>query len=149
MDEAIGYINAHSRPLTLDYFGNQDAECDQLLARTTSGNVSINNTMMHVAQDDLPFGGVGPSGMGAYHGIEGFRATSHAKGVFIQGRWNLPSPLRAPLGKWVDLALAATRKGKRAFTQGTRTRGPSGRMIFDPLLRIPRTSMHASWRPSP
>jgi coniferyl-aldehyde dehydrogenase len=114
MDEVIDYINARPRPLALYYFGNRDAECDKLLARTTSGNVGINNTMMHVAQDDLPFGGVGPSGMGAYHGIEGFRAMSHAKGVFVQGRWNLPSLLRAPFGKLIDLALAATLKGKRA-----------------------------------
>lgn len=114
MDEVIGYINARPSPLALYYFGSQDAECDKLLASTTSGNVGINNTLMHVAQDDLPFGGVGPSGMGAYHGIEGFRAMSHAKGVFIQGRWNLLSLLRAPFGKLVDLALAATLKGKRA-----------------------------------
>jgi coniferyl-aldehyde dehydrogenase len=113
MDEVIDYINARPRPLALYYFGNRDADCDKLLARTTSGNVGINNTMMHVAQDDLPFGGVGPSGMGAYHGIEGFRAMSHAKGVFVQGRWNLPSLLRAPFGKLIDLALAATLKGKR------------------------------------
>lgn len=114
MDEVIGYINARPRPLALYYFGSQDAECDKLLASTTSGNVGINNTLMHVAQDDLPFGGVGPSGIGAYHGIAGFRAMSHAKGVFIQGRWNLPSLLRAPFGRLVDLALAATLKGKRA-----------------------------------
>jgi len=114
MDEVIDYINARPRPLALYYFGNRDADCDKLLARTTSGNVGINNTMMHVAQDDLPFGGVGPSGMGAYHGVEGFRAMSHAKGVFVQGRWNLPSLLRAPFGKLIDLALAAALKGKRA-----------------------------------
>jgi coniferyl-aldehyde dehydrogenase len=114
MDEVIDYINARPRPLALYYFGDQDADCAKLLARTTSGNVGINNTMMHVAQDDLPFGGVGPSGMGAYHGIEGFRAMSHAKGVFIQGRWNLPSLLRAPFGKLMDLALAVTLKSKPA-----------------------------------
>ena len=103
IDEAIDYVNARPRPLVLYYFGGRDAECEKLLARTTSGNVGINNTLMHFAQDDLPFGGVGPSGMGAYHGIEGFRAMSHAKGVFIQGRWNLPSLLRAPFGKMADL----------------------------------------------
>lgn len=113
MSEVIDYINARPRPLALYYFGNRDADCEKLLARTTSGNVGINNTMMHVAQDDLPFGGIGPSGMGAYHGIEGFRAMSHAKGVFTQGRWNLPSLLRAPFGKLMDLALAATLKAKR------------------------------------
>lgn len=105
IDEAIEYVNARPRPLALYYFGERDADCEKLLARTTSGNVGINNTLMHFAQDDLPFGGVGPSGMGAYHGIEGFRALSHAKGIFVQGRWNLPSLLRAPFGKIADLGL--------------------------------------------
>jgi len=108
MDEAIDFINARPRPLALYYFGARDADCARLLARTTSGNVCINNTMMHVAQDDLPFGGIGASGMGAYHGIEGFRTMSHARGVFIQSRWNLPALLRAPFGRLADIALRAT-----------------------------------------
>lgn len=108
LDEAIGYINARPRPLALYYFGNVGADSEALLRCTTSGNVGINNTLMHVAVDDLPFGGVGPSGMGAYHGIEGFRSMSHAKGVFVQGRWNLPKLLRAPFGKLADFALAFT-----------------------------------------
>ncbi|MDS0857824.1 coniferyl aldehyde dehydrogenase [Burkholderia pseudomultivorans] len=108
LDDVIDYVNARPRPLALYYFGERDDACDRLLARTTSGNTGINHTLMHVAQDDLPFGGVGPSGMGAYHGIEGFRTMSHAKGVFVQGRWNLPGLLRAPFGKLADLALALT-----------------------------------------
>ncbi|CAB3751914.1 aldehyde dehydrogenase family protein [Paraburkholderia humisilvae] len=108
MDEVIDYVNARPRPLALYYFGNEDGECETLLKRTISGNTGITNTLMHVAQDDLPFGGVGSSGMGAYQGIEGFRAMSHAKRVFVQGRWNLPSLLRAPFGKVVDLALTVT-----------------------------------------
>ncbi|WP_431825177.1 coniferyl aldehyde dehydrogenase [Burkholderia sp. F1] len=112
IDEVIDFVNERPRPLALYYFGARDADCETLLKRTTSGNVGINNTLMHVAQDDLPFGGVGPSGMGAYHGVEGFRAMSHAKGVFVQGRWNLPGLLRAPFGKFVDLALSVT-LGKR------------------------------------
>lgn len=108
IDEVIAYVNARPRPLALYYFGAQDRDCARLLARTTSGNVGINNTLMHVAQDDLPFGGVGPSGMGAYHGIEGFRAMSHAKGVFVQGRWNFPGLLHAPFGKLADMAAVLT-----------------------------------------
>ena len=77
----------------------------KVLSRTTSGNVTINGTLMHYAQDDLPFGGVGPSGMGAYHGIEGFRRLSHAKGVFEQGRWNGSSLLRAPFRRMTDTIL--------------------------------------------
>lgn len=105
MDEVIGFVNSRPRPLALYYFGPDGAERAQLLARTTSGNVGINNTLLHIAQDDLPFGGVGPSGMGAYHGIEGFRAMSHAKGVFTQGRWNFANLLRAPFGRMTDLAV--------------------------------------------
>lgn len=112
MDEAIDYVNARPRPLALYYFGPANADSRKLLARTTSGNVGINNTLMHFAQDDLPFGGVGASGMGAYHGIEGFRAMSHAKGVFVQGRWNLPSLLHAPFGRFAELAIGMT-LGKR------------------------------------
>ncbi|WP_442756555.1 coniferyl aldehyde dehydrogenase [Methylocystis sp. JAN1] len=117
IDEVIDYVNARPRPLALYYFGAQDADCGKLLARTTSGNVGINNTLLHFAQDDLSFGGVGPSGMGAYHGIEGFRSMSHAKGVFVQGRWNLPSLMRAPFGKIADLGLkvmlGSDRRSKR------------------------------------
>lgn len=108
IDEAIAYVNARPRPLALYYFGAEDRDCARLLARTTCGNVGINNTLMHVAQDDLPFGGVGPSGMGAYHGIEGFRAMSHARGIFVQGRWNFPGLLHAPFGKLADMAVALT-----------------------------------------
>jgi len=113
IDEVIDYVNERPRPLALYYFGAPDADCETLLKRTTFGNVGINNTRMHVAQDDLPFGGIGRSGMGAYHGIEGFRAMSHAKGVFVQGRWNLPSQLRAPFSKRADLALTFTLGVKR------------------------------------
>lgn len=60
---------------------------------------------MHFAQDDLPFGGVGASGMGAYHGVEGFRALSHAKGIYEQGRWNLSSLLHAPFKRRIDAIL--------------------------------------------
>lgn len=114
IDEVINYINERDRPLALYYFGEKDADCKKLLRRTTSGNVGINNTLIHVAQDDLPFGGIGPSGMGAYHGIEGFRSMSHAKGIFDQGRWNFPSFLHAPFGKFMELALAITLGKKKA-----------------------------------
>jgi len=68
IDDAITYVNARPRPLALHYFGGDDADRRKVLDRTTSGNVTINGTIMHVAQDDLPFGGVGASGMGAYPG---------------------------------------------------------------------------------
>ncbi|WP_018971871.1 coniferyl aldehyde dehydrogenase [Rudaea cellulosilytica] len=105
IDQAIGYINAHPRPLALYYFGPTGRSRDKVLTQTTSGNVTINNTIMHYAQDDLPFGGVGPSGMGAYHGVEGFRALSHAKGVLIQSRRNLGNLLQPPFGWMANLIL--------------------------------------------
>jgi coniferyl-aldehyde dehydrogenase len=108
IDEAIAYVNARPRPLALYYFGDNGEDRRKVLARTTSGNVTINGTLMHYAQDDLPFGGVGPSGIGAYHGIEGFRTLSHCKGVFDQGRWNASNLLRAPFGRVADAILRLT-----------------------------------------
>ncbi|CAB3745881.1 coniferyl aldehyde dehydrogenase [Paraburkholderia humisilvae] len=116
IDEVIEYVNNRPRPLALYYFGYDNDERDAVLRRTTSGNVGVNNAIMHVAQDDLPFGGIGPSGMGAYHGIEGFRAMSHAKGVFVQSRWSLARLLHAPFGSLANFALVMTlgRSRKRA-----------------------------------
>ncbi len=98
LDEAITFVNTRPRPLALYWFGPSGEDQDRVLTETTSGNVGINSTMMHVAQDDLPFGGVGESGMGAYHGVEGFRRFSHAKGIFVQGRWNFADLAMAPFG---------------------------------------------------
>ena len=105
IDEAIAYVNARPRPLALYYFGNDDKDRRSVLSGTTSGNVTINGTLMHYVQDDLPFGGVGPSGMGAYHGIEGFRTLSHAKGIFEQGRWNAGRLVRPPFGRLIATIL--------------------------------------------
>ncbi|MDD2868584.1 coniferyl aldehyde dehydrogenase [Neomegalonema sp.] len=105
IDEAIAWINARPRPLALYFFGPDDADRRKLLARTTSGGVTLNGVLMHVAQDDLPFGGVGASGMGASHGPEGFRAMSHARAVFSQHRWNGTRLLRPPFGETADRIL--------------------------------------------
>jgi coniferyl-aldehyde dehydrogenase len=77
----------------------------KILERTTSGNVTINDTLLHFALDDLPFGGVGARGIGAYHGEDGFKALSHAKGVFEQAKWNFTGLLRAPFGRMTDFVL--------------------------------------------
>jgi len=105
VDEAVAYVNARPRPLALYYFGADGADRRKVLSNTTSGNVTINGTLMHYAQDDLPFGGVGASGMGAYHGIEGFRRLSHAKGIFEQRKWNASNLLRPPFGRITDAIL--------------------------------------------
>src|SRR6202789_4140964 len=98
VDEAIGYVNDHARPLGLYYFGNDAKEQERVLTRTTSGGVTVNDVVMHVAMENLPFGGVGPSGMGAYHGIDGFRTFSHAKAVFTQARSDITAMMRPPYG---------------------------------------------------
>jgi coniferyl-aldehyde dehydrogenase len=98
VDEAIGYVNDHARPLGLYYFGNDAKEQDRVLTRTTSGGVTVNDVVMHVAMEDLPFGGVGPSGMGSYHGIDGFKTFSHAKAVFTQAKSDITAMMRPPYG---------------------------------------------------
>jgi coniferyl-aldehyde dehydrogenase len=98
VDEAVGYVNAHARPLGLYYFGNDMKEQEHVLARTTSGGVTVNDVVMHVAMEDLPFGGVGPSGMGSYHGIDGFKTFSHAKAVFNQAKSDITAMMRPPYG---------------------------------------------------
>ncbi len=110
VDEAIGYVNAHQRPLGLYYFGKDGPEQEKVLSRTTSGGVSVNDTIMHVAMEDLPFGGIGPSGMGAYHGIDGFRTFSHAKAVFQQTGRDLTAMLRPPYGDGIRKMLTGSIK---------------------------------------
>ena len=88
-DETVNYINSRPRPLAAYYFGEDKREEEALVTRTTSGGFCINDVVMHIAQEELPFGGVGPSGMGAYHGFKGFQTFSHAKSVYRQSRFNL------------------------------------------------------------
>lgn len=105
LDDAIGYINAHPRPLALYYFDYDKRRIDHMLSQTISGGVGLNETIVHVGQDDLPFGGVGPSGMGHYHGKEGFETFSKMKPVFAQTRFNGLSLMRPPYGKRVETLL--------------------------------------------
>ena len=100
LDETLDYVNSHDRPLGLYYFGTDQEETQRVLNQTTSGGVTLNDVVMHVAQEDLPFGGVGHSGMGAYHGEDGFRTFSHAKAVFKQATFNPAEKLglRPPYG---------------------------------------------------
>ncbi|MCP9337381.1 coniferyl aldehyde dehydrogenase [Stutzerimonas xanthomarina] len=97
--QALAYVNARPRPLALYYFGYDRAEQRHVLRHTHSGGVCLNDTLLHVAQDDLPFGGVGPSGMGHYHGHDGFLTFSKAKGVFIKQRFNAARMIYPPYGK--------------------------------------------------
>lgn len=105
LDDAIGYVNDRPRPLALYVFENDEDAVEKVLAETTSGGVTVNDTMLHIAQDDLPFGGVGPSGMGHYHGKEGFDTFTKKKPVFYQSRLNATGIIRPPYGKTVDYFL--------------------------------------------
>tara|TARA_R110000772_G_scaffold61283_1_gene138131 strand:+ start:123263 stop:124705 length:1443 start_codon:yes stop_codon:yes gene_type:complete len=108
LDQCITDINNRPQPLALYYFGRDRGEQQQLITRTTAGGMSINDIGVHFACNDLPFGGVGASGMGHFHGREGFRTFSHAKSVFHQGFLNLQklSGTLPPYSDKVDRMLA-------------------------------------------
>ncbi len=89
IDEAIATINRRPRALALYYFGTDTAEQQRIIDSTCAGGMTINDIAMHVSCDDMPFGGIGASGMGHYHGREGFLTFSHAKSVYSQGFINL------------------------------------------------------------
>ncbi len=102
IDEAFAYINQRPRPLALYYFGYNKREQQRVLHETHSGGVCLNDTLLHVPQEDLPFGGVGPSGMGHYHGHEGFLTFSKAKGVLTKQRFNAARLIYPPYGKSIQ-----------------------------------------------
>ncbi|MEH6633893.1 MAG: coniferyl aldehyde dehydrogenase [Halioglobus sp.] len=106
-DETIDYVNAQPRPLAAYYFGENKQEENAFVSRTTSGGVCINDVIMHVMQEELPFGGVGPSGMGAYHGFKGFQTFSHAKSVYRQANINIAKlgGMLPPYGKATESTI--------------------------------------------
>ena len=95
-------INSRPRPLAFYPFTHDGKKLDYLLDHVISGGVSVNDTLLHVAQTDMPFGGVGASGMGHYHGYEGFLTFSKLRPVFYQARWGAASLLAPPYGKTFD-----------------------------------------------
>jgi coniferyl-aldehyde dehydrogenase len=102
LEQAFAYINQRPRPLALYYFGYDKREQNRVLHETHSGGVCLNDTLLQVAQDDMPFGGIGPSGMGHYHGHEGFLTFSKAKGVLIKQRFNAAKLIYPPYGKSIQ-----------------------------------------------
>jgi len=105
LDHAINYVQSKERPLALYWFGENKAKRERVLTETISGGVSINETAWHVVQEDIPFGGVGPSGMGAYHGEAGFASFSHMKGVYFQSRFSQGKNLFPPYGPKTEKLL--------------------------------------------
>ncbi|WP_201596365.1 coniferyl aldehyde dehydrogenase [Psychrobacter fulvigenes] len=106
LDDAIQFVNERPRPLALYVFGNDDNEIYQVRTQTVSGGVCVNEVILHVAQHDLPFGGVGDSGIGAYHGKAGFERLSHMKPVFVQAKLNGMNLLLPPYGDLFRKAMA-------------------------------------------
>lgn len=101
IEAAIAYVNARPRPLALYLFDDDGARVERVLALTVSGGVTVNDTLLHVAQESLPFGGVGPSGMGQYHDYEGFLTFSKLKSVFRQSPWSAVALFNPPYGAFV------------------------------------------------
>lgn len=102
LDDAIAYIASHDRPLALYPFSNDRATVERIVDATLAGGVAVNDTLVHFAVDTLPFGGIGPSGMGAIHGKAGFETFSKLLPVFHQSRWAATDLLRPPYAGFVD-----------------------------------------------
>jgi coniferyl-aldehyde dehydrogenase len=112
VDEAIDYVNAHDRPLGLYYFGSDSSEEQKVLTRTISGGVTVNDVIFHIAMEELPFGGIGPSGMGSYMGHDGFKTFSHAKSVLNQAKADVAKlgGFKPPFGKTTRKTIAREMK---------------------------------------
>jgi coniferyl-aldehyde dehydrogenase len=106
VDDACRFIAARPHPLALYPFSHDRKTIDRILERTLSGGVAVNETLLHCVQEELPFGGVGASGMGAYHGEAGFRTFSHARSVFHQARFNGSGMTSPPYGSRMNRLLS-------------------------------------------
>ena len=102
LDQALAFVNARPKPLALYCFSHDHRSIKTVLNSTRSGGVTVNGTLMHATQEDLAFGGVGESGMGAYHGHAGFLRLSHARGEMTMGRFNMSHLVGAPYGKLTE-----------------------------------------------
>ncbi len=99
IDQAVDFVNGRDKPLALYVFTRRREVEEDVLARTSAGGVTVNGTILHLGSPDLPFGGVGPSGMGAYHGRFGFETFSHRKSVLSRGFGFDPKMIYPPYGK--------------------------------------------------
>ena len=110
LDQAINYINARPRPLALYWFGKDTTSRDAVLARTVSGGVTVNDTLMHIAHENLPFGGVGESGWGSYHGEAGFLRLTQQKPVLVSSKWARGDLFYPPYGKRFDQVMGLLKR---------------------------------------
>ncbi|MEE9346924.1 MAG: coniferyl aldehyde dehydrogenase [Robiginitomaculum sp.] len=110
LGDSMQYVQDRERPLALYWFGEDKAKRDHVLNNSMSGGVCINETAWHVVQEDIPFGGVGPSGMGGYHGEHGFKTFSHMKGVFFQSKFSGGKMLYPPYTEKTQKILGLMKK---------------------------------------
>ena len=110
LEQAIASINARPRPLALYWFGSDTAARDQVLAQTVSGGVTINDTLLHIAHENLPFGGVGASGWGSYHGETGFLRLSQQKSVLLQSKWARGDLFYPPYGRRFEQVMGLLKR---------------------------------------
>jgi coniferyl-aldehyde dehydrogenase len=110
LEEAIGLINARPRPLALYWFGTDAFAQQRVLSGTVSGGVSVNDTLMHIAHENLPFGGVGDSGWGAYHGHTGFLRFTHEKAVLVQSKLGMGHLFYPPYGPRFEQVTSMLRR---------------------------------------
>jgi coniferyl-aldehyde dehydrogenase len=110
MDDAIRFINERPRPLALYWFGTDTTARDAVLAQTVSGGVTVNDTLMHIAHENLPFGGVGDSGWGAYHGETGFLRFTQQKPVLVSSKWARGDLFYPPYGKRFDQIMGLLKR---------------------------------------
>ena len=110
LDEAIVRVNARPHPLAFYWFGTDAVRRDRALADTAAGGVTVNDTLWHFAHENLPFGGIGPSGFGAYHGERSFLTFTHEKPIFEQGRIAAAALLRPPYGAMFERVLSLLRR---------------------------------------
>jgi coniferyl-aldehyde dehydrogenase len=108
IEDAIDFVNGRDRPLGLYYFGTDAAEQRTVLERTISGGATVNDVIFHISAEELPFGGIGPSGMGAYHGHDGFKTFSHARAVYRQPKIDIAklAGFKPPYGAATAKAIA-------------------------------------------
>lgn len=106
LQEAIGFVNGRPHPLALYLFSRDRDIAKRVLEQTSSGGVAINETLLHCVQEELPFGGIGASGIGSYHGEAGFRTFSHARSVFRQARLNGAGMTKPPYGSRMERMLS-------------------------------------------
>lgn len=102
LDDALAYVEAHDRPLALYPFSRDRGTVERILGRLIAGGVTVNDTLLHFAATNLPFGGIGPSGMGQYHGRAGFDAFTKPMPVLWQARWNATDLIKPPYRGRID-----------------------------------------------